>query len=300
MKGIVSEITSFSTHDGPGIRTTVFMKGCPLRCRWCSNPETWENRLYLYYMAGKCRDCKTCGEICPEQAINPAEKGFRRIDRQACSLCMKCVDVCMAKAYRQSGEEYTVSRLMERIERERPFYDRDGGVTASGGEALSQWEFVGELFRLCHEERISTVLDTSGYGSRQALERILPHTGLCLLDIKHMDPEIHRKYTGVSNRIILENAKIIASVVPVRISIPLVADVNCTAWNLHATAELAAGLGIRFIDLSPMHSLGAAKYHYLGKNAPYGRFRALEKQEIEDACRLIKGHGLNVTVGRMM
>lgn len=300
MKGIVSEITSFSTHDGPGIRTTVFMKGCPLRCKWCSNPETWEKQTYLYYMEGRCRDCRSCLMVCPEHAIGPAKKGFRRIDRQACSLCMKCVDVCMAKAYRQSGEEYTASRLMERIFREKPFYGSDGGVTISGGEALSQWEFVEEVFRMCREENISTVLDTSGYGSRQALERVLSHTSLCLLDIKHMNPEIHRKYTGVSNRIILENAKTIASRVPVRISIPLVADVNCTDWNLHATAQLASELGVRWIDLSPMHSMGAAKYHYLGKNSPYGRFRSLEKQEIEDACRLIKSHGLNVTVGRMM
>lgn len=300
MNGIVSEITSFSTHDGPGIRTTVFMKGCPLRCRWCSNPETWENRTYLYYMAGKCRDCKACLTICPENAIGPAKKGFRRIDRHACSLCMKCVDVCMAKAYRQSGEEYTPSRLMERILREKPFYGMDGGVTVSGGEALSQWEFVEELFRMCGEEGISTVLDTSGYADRQALERVLAHTSLCLLDIKHMDPEIHRKYTGVSNEIILENAKIIASLVPVRISIPLVADVNCTSWNLHATARLAVELGVRWIDLSPMHALGAAKYHYLGMNSPYGRFRPLEKHEARDACELMKGYGLNVTVGRMM
>lgn len=300
MNGIVSEITSFSTHDGPGIRTTVFMKGCPLRCRWCSNPETWEKRIHLYYMKNRCRGCGSCAMICPKNAIGPAAKGIHRIDRHTCDLCMKCVDVCMTKAFRQSGEEYTTARLMERILREKPFYDPDGGVTVSGGEALSQWQFVEELFGMCRKEGISTVLDTSGYGSSQALKHVLADTSLCLLDIKHMDPDIHRKYTGVSNRIILENARMIASMVPVRISIPLVADVNCTAWNLHATARFALELGIHWIDLSPLHALGTAKYHYLGKNSPYGRFRSLEKQEIEDACKLIKEYGLNVTVGRMM
>lgn len=300
MKGLVSEITSFSTHDGPGIRTTVFLKGCPLRCKWCSNPETFTMEKRLFYIAKKCRGCGRCEAVCPEGAIGEREKGFRRIDRKTCNLCQKCLDVCMAGAFQISGQEYTAEKLFERILREKPFYGKNGGLTMSGGEALSQWEFTAEVFSLCRAEGISNVLDTTGYGSDEALEGVLPLTDLCLLDIKHMNDGLHRQWTGVSNKRILANARRIAGQVETRISLPLVAEVNNTPQNLHETAEFAVSCHIQWIDLNPLHMLGASKYHFLGKNSPYGKFRKLEKSEVEEACRILKSHGLSVSVGRMM
>lgn len=300
MKGLVSEITSFSTHDGPGIRTTVFLKGCPLRCKWCSNPETFTREKRLFYIANKCQGCGRCEAVCPVGAIGKKEKGFRRIDRKTCDLCLKCLEVCMAKAFQVSGREYTAEELFERLLREKPFYGKNGGLTMSGGEALSQWEFTAEVFSLCKAEGISNVLDTTGYGSDEALERILPLTDLCLLDIKHMNSELHRHWTGVSNERILANARRIAKQVETRISLPLVAGVNNTPQNLHETAEFAVSCHIQWIDLNPLHMLGASKYHFLGKNSPYGKFRKLEKSEVEEACRILKSHGLSVSIGRMM
>lgn len=300
MQGMISEITSFSTHDGPGIRTTVFLKGCPLRCRWCSNPETWNPVFQLYFMARKCSGCGKCEQVCPVQAIGPAEKGKDRIRREDCTLCKSCLSACLPGAYRISGTIFEAEELFRKIQRDKPFFGEDGGLTISGGEPLSQPEFVREMFSLCKKDGISTVLDTSGYGKWEDLERILPFTDLVLLDLKAMDHEVHRKWTGVSNQIILENAVRIASRVPVRISLPLIPGVNDDRENLQKTAEFAIQHKIEWIDLNPFHALGAAKYESLGMESPYEQFRSLEKEEVEQAAGIFRNSGLKVSVGRMM
>lgn len=300
MRGMVSEITSFSTHDGPGIRTTVFLKGCPLRCRWCSNPETWNPVFQLYYMERKCSGCTKCEKACPKQAIGPVSQGKDRIRREDCTLCKTCLDVCLPGAYRISGTVFEAQELFHKIQRDKPFFGRDGGLTVSGGEPLGQPEFVRELFSLCKQDGISTVLDTSGYGRWEDLENILPFTDLVLLDIKAMNNEVHQKWTGVSNTLILENAARIAAAVPVRISLPLIPGVNDDKENLQKTAEFAQKHKIAWIDLNPFHALGAAKYESLGMESPYGQFRSLEKEEVERAAALFRQYGLEVSVGRMM
>lgn len=300
MKGMISEITNFSTHDGPGIRTTVFVKGCPLRCRWCSNPETWNPVYQLYYMQKKCTGCRKCEAICPQAAIGEVSKGKDRIRRDDCNLCKKCLDVCLPGAYRISGTVYESEELFRKVQRDKPFFGRDGGLTISGGEPLCQPEFVRELFSLCKEDGISTVLDTSGYGKWEDLENILPLTDLVLLDIKAMDNEVHQKWTGVSNQLILENAVRIAAKVPVRISLPLIPGVNDDKENLLKTAEFACKNGVEWMDINPFHALGAAKYESLGLESPYTQFRSMEKEEVEQAAELFRGNGLKVSVGRMM
>lgn len=300
MQGMVSEITSFSTHDGPGIRTSVFLKGCPLRCRWCSNPETWNPVFQLYFMERKCTGCGKCEKVCPVQAIGPASQGKDRIKRDLCTLCKSCLNTCLLGAYRISGTLYEAKDLFRKIQRDKPFFGDNGGLTISGGEPLSQPEFVRELFSMCKEDGISTVLDTSGYGKWEDLENILPLTDLVLLDIKAMDNAVHQKWTGVSNQLILENAVRIAAKVPVRISLPLIPGVNDDKENLLKTAEFACKNGVEWMDINPFHALGAAKYESLGLESPYTQFRSMEKEEVEQAAELFRGYGLKVSVGRMM
>jgi len=213
---------------------------------------------------------------------------------------MKCVNTCLNKAFKKSGETYTVERLMGLVERDRPFFGATGGLTVSGGEPLLQGEFVKALFRQCKARGISTVLDTSGYGDNELLQELLEDTDLALLDIKHMDPESHLKWTGRSNALILKNATLIARTVKTRISIPLIAGVNDSPENIHATARFAVEHGIEWIDVNPFHKLGAGKYHYLGMRSPYNRFLPLEKETIQSTITILQQYGLQTTLGRMM
>ena len=300
LMGLVSEITSFSTMDGPGIRTTVFLKGCPLRCKWCSNPETWEKKKALYYIPKKCRGCSKCESVCPHQAISSRCAYPTRIDRKKCDLCFNCVTVCLSHALKISGREYTVDEMLSFMEKEKVFYGKEGGVTLSGGEPLTQCQFVLEVFKGCKERGISTVLDTSGYGNTDCLKEILKYTDLVLLDIKLMDDKLHKKWIGVSNELILRNAGIIASSVPVRISLPLIPGVNDSEANLSATAEFAVANGISKIDVEAFHTLGAGKYRYLGMYSPYGGFAKPEQSVLNNAIGILRSYGLEVSLGRMM
>ena len=300
LSALVSEITNFSTRDGPGIRTSVFLKGCPLRCKWCSNPETFEKKQMLFYMANRCRHCGACEAACPQKAISSHYTSPFRINRKLCDRCMLCVDVCLYNALQISGEWYTTDQLMKVIERDKCFYGKDGGVTISGGEPLMNGQFVLEIFRRCKEQGIGTVLDTTGYGDSGLLQEILAYTDLVLLDIKQMDPDLHKKWTGVSNELIHKNAELITSTVETRISLPLVAGVNADPEHIHATAKFAVAHGVKHIDINPLHTLGAGKYHYLGKRSPYGRFRTLEKPELDEVAEIFHSYGLQAEFGRMM
>ncbi len=300
LTGLISEITSFSTMDGPGIRTTVFLKGCPLRCKWCSNPETWEKKRALYYIPKKCGGCGKCEAACPRRAIGPRRAYPTRIDRKKCDLCFRCVEVCPCRALKISGREYSVGELLSFLEREKVFYGKEGGVTISGGEPLAQSRFVLEVFKGCRERGISTVLDTSGCGDTDGLTEILRYTDLVLLDLKLMDEKLHKKWTGASNGLILRNAAVAASSVPVRISLPLIRGVNDSEPNLRATAEFAASIGVKNIDIEPLHTLGAGKYRYLGMRSPYGAFLRPEQADLNRAAGVMRSYGLEVSLGRMM
>lgn len=297
---LVSEITKFSTRDGPGIRTTVFLKGCPLRCKWCSNPETFEKKRQLYYMPMRCRRCGACQQVCPRGAISSRFAYSTRIDRSRCDGCMKCVDACLYQALQISGEEYTADRLMQVIARDKCFYGKDGGLTVSGGEPLSSGEFVLEIFRRCRAEGIGTVLDTTGCGDTELLKKILNYTDMVLLDLKLMDSALHEKWTGVPNELILKNAAVIAAAVETRISFPMIPGVNSDTRNIRDTAKFAVAHGITHVDINPLHTLGAGKYHYLGKCSPYGQFRELKKEELDNAVEIFQRHGLRTGIGRMM
>lgn len=296
--GMITEIKKFATHDGPGIRTTVFLKGCPLHCRWCSNPETIASYSQLYFLPKRCKGFGGCVDICPEKAVSMDMEA--KVNRKKCTLCMKCVAECPNNAFRQIGEIYTLSDLMREIEKDKPFYGKEGGVTLSGGEPLFQAGFALQILRSSKEIGITTVLDTSGCAASEVVREIMEYTDLVLLDIKHMDPDMHRQGTGVDNALILKNARIMASMSKVRVSLPLIPDYNDSEENLSATAEFARSLGVDHIDINPLHKLGADKYSCLGLKSPYDAYRSLDKQEVMKARDIIKASGLKVTVGRMM
>ena len=296
IRGIITEIRSFTTHDGPGIRTTVFVKGCPLRCRWCANPETWVKSPQIFFRAKKCRGDGECYKVCPEGAILMGE---RRIDREKCTGCMQCVDACPYGGLEKIGMEMTAVEVAEKVAADKPFFDNSGGgVTVSGGEPLSQARFTAEVMRICHEKGIHTCLDTSGYAPPESLLQVLEHTDLVFLDIKLMDAEKHRKWTGVSNDQILENARIIAEKCQLRISIPLVTGVNDDAINIRALAEFAQSLGVEFIDVEPFHKLGESKYLALDMESPYSQFSEIPEEKVEEVNTIIGSYGLKTTKGR--
>ncbi|MBN1592615.1 MAG: glycyl-radical enzyme activating protein [Candidatus Coatesbacteria bacterium] len=296
--GIITELKRFATHDGPGIRTSVFLKGCPLRCGWCSNPETLDSGPQLYFIASRCRECGACVEACPEGAVSMDSEG--RIDREKCSLCLSCVDSCVYGALRTIGEQMTSEQLMMEVEKDRPFYGEDGGLTLTGGEPLFQPEFCNAMLKACRDRGISTVLDTSGYAPPEVVEEMMRYTDLVLLDIKHLDPKKHREGTGVDNRLVLENAALMASMTTVRISLPLVGGFNSTEEEVRAIAEMAASLGIEHIDVNPMHCLGRDKYRYLGLTPPPEKYNTPTKVELKRAVAVIEKLGLKTTIGRMM
>lgn len=298
-KALVSEITGFSTHDGPGIRTSVFLKGCPLRCVWCSNPETWTKERLLYFHAARCVGCGLCEANCPASAISVVD-GKARVDREKCVQCFTCVGVCLHKAFSVSGEEMTADELFKVVRRDKAFYGKRGGLTISGGEPLSSYRFVAEMFQRCKAEGISTVLDTTGFCGPEALEAVLPFTDMVMLDLKHMDSKKHQEWTGVPNEVILQNAKIIMAQVQTRISVPLIKGFNTDDENIVATAEFAREGGVEWFDLNVMHSLGAAKYAGLDMPSPYGSLAGPDDEELAHIRSLLHDRGLRTTVGRMM
>ncbi len=296
--GVITEIKKFATHDGPGIRSTVFLKGCPLRCTWCANPETQMPNLQVYYIAKRCKSYGGCVDVCPENSISMDDE--LRIDRSKCKLCMKCVRECPHGAYRQVGMQSTVAEVVKEVEKDRPFYGKDGGITLSGGEPLFQPRFTLALLKSCREREISTVLDTCGFSPSDVVEECMAYTDLVLLDIKHMDTVQHKRATGVDNNLILRNAEIMARMTRVRISLPLIPGYNDSSSNLSETARFAVSLGIEHVDINPFHVLGKDKYTYLGLEPPYKQYGSITKHDLSRAEGIFEEFGIKVTVGRMM
>ena len=293
--GWVAGVERWSTRVGPGIRTTVFFKGCPLRCAWCSSPETWRSHADLYFRLARCQRCGACLS-CPESAIDLEA----HIDRARCTLCMACVDTCPHGALQRIGKLVSDREVVEEVARDTPFYDGGGGATLSGGEPLVQPEFLARLVQSLRTRDISVVLDTSGHGPPQLLDSLLPLLDLVLFDIKHMDPERHRTITGVGNELILFNARRVARHGKLRISFPLVPGLNDDDQNVEATGAFARETGAEWVDIMPLHRLGEARYAFLGLPSPYAPFPELLDRRIATVKDMLVGLGLRVTIGRMM
>lgn len=282
MKGLLFQIQRFSTHDGPGIRTTVFFKGCNLRCAWCHNPESYLGEKQMRYQPGKCVECHRCERVCPKGVY--VEKK-RRINAEKCIRCGACVEECLYGALDLVGQEYGVEELVQILLRDKPYYDNSGGgVTLSGGEVLMQSSFAGELAKRLKEEGIHVAVDTAGNVPFSCLENVIPYTDLFLYDIKMMDRDLHKKYTGVSNDLILENAKKLLDLgVNMEIRVPVIQGINDTEENMRKMLAWIQGYGnVTGIRLLPYHDLGMDKAESMGIRmrrftAPSGeRMRMLE------------------------
>jgi len=297
--GFVSRIRRLAIHDGPGIRSVVFLKGCPLRCAWCAAPETQADQADLEHFPERCLVCDECLRVCPEGAIRVESDGRRSIDRQTCTLCGRCVEVCYAEALRLVGVRRTVADVLAECERDRVFYNRSGGgITLSGGEPLHQPEFTRALLRACRLSGLHTAMETSGYSDWEILQSVLADLDLLLYDVKHMDAQQHEALTGVTNEGILENLRrAIRSGISTIVRVPVIPGINAAADNFRALARLLHEVGsIRQIDLLPYHRLGEATYARLGK--AYALTLPLPTEEhLQALAEFLRSEGFVVTLG---
>lgn len=265
LSGRVFDIRRYSIHDGPGIRSVVFLKGCPLHCLWCHNPESQSGGTDMMVFENRCIRCGSCIEVCPEGAIT--WDGDQPITNwEVCQLCGTCVASCFSGARQQLGQQSTIEQVLSVIMRDTPFYDESGGgITLSGGEPLVQAGFVFALLRDCRKLGIHTAVDTCGYASWSVFERLIPYVNLWLYDLKVMDPERHRQYTGVSNELILNNLRNLAAVRQfIHLRIPIIPGVNDDQANLQGLARFASQLSrLEKVELLPYHRIHLDKYHRL-------------------------------------
>ncbi len=298
---IITNIQGFSIHDGPGIRTVVFFKGCPLSCQWCANPECLSGTPQMGFIETLCTDCGTCLEICTNKAIR-SSKGEQRIDYSRCKSCGDCRDHCYYGALVRYGESMTVAEVWDAVKRDKTFYDNSGGgVTVSGGEPLLWATFVRELFELSHQELISTCIETCGLADPEALLEVIPVTDHFLFDLKHMDPDTHRKYTGQSNSQILRNAALVLEHgADVIFRHPLIPGVNDSIGNIAATAKFLTSLGKNAIRLQimPYHRVGQSKYKALNIMYLMEGIGAADDEQVEAAKKAYVVLGINCMISR--
>ncbi len=289
--GVIFDVKRYAIHDGPGIRTTVFLKGCPLQCRWCHNPESWRPTPELSLRTDRCTGCDRCVEACPLGAI---------ADMSKCKLCGACVEVCPSGAREMAGHSMTVFELMAQIEQDVPFFDQSkGGVTFSGGEPLGQPEFLQELLAECRAREIHTAVDTTCHAPWEVVEKTARLADLFLVDIKHIDPAAHEQYTGVSNELILENTRRLAAMqTQIIVRVPLIPGVNDDESNLSATGEFIASLKtVRRVDLLPYHEAARAKSERFTDIQPLLQVEPTEPGRLDEAKQQLESFDLSVQIG---
>lgn len=299
-QGLVFDIKRYAINDGPGIRVSIFLKGCPLNCQWCHNPESLSGKIEKMFTVERCIGCGECCRICPAQACQLTPQGVVT-DRSLCTLCGQCAEVCPSRATEMSGRLRSVDELLQIIEKERPFFDQSGGgVTFSGGEPLLQSPFLLALLDACGRRGIHRAVDTSGHVPTAILLGVAKLTELFLYDLKLMDGERHRAVTGVDNRLILANLEALAATgAAIRVRIPLIAGVNDDDANIAATALFVAALpGARKpVDLLPFHAIAAGKDHKLGRHRDLGDMRAPSPTDLERVTGIFFDFGLVANVG---
>lgn len=289
--GTVFDIMKYSIHDGPGIRTTVFLKGCPLHCLWCHNPESQSGAREIMFREDRCIGCGDCLKACPNEAVTNSDK---------CTLCGNCAGVCPSGARELVGRKVTVRQVMEELEKDVIFYDQSGGgVTFSGGEPFMQPGFLNSLLEACKEKEIHTAVETAGFVNPETLLKIRRNVDLFLYDLKLMDDEKHKKFTGVPNRLILDNLKELAlhhSKIIIRV--PIIPGMNDDDENILNTGKFVASLNsLKEINILPYHKAGAEKYKRLHKAYALPETQPPDSQKMADIAKKLEKYHLKVRIG---
>ncbi len=296
-KGVIFNIQRFSLHDGPGLRTTVFLKGCPLRCLWCHNPESQSPSPEVMYWKTRCIGCGACAVSCPGGAIELSSGEVCQTGRK-CLACGKCVSVCPAGARGISGRRVTAEEVVSEALKDNVFFDESGGgVTFSGGEPLMQPDFLEAALRLSKEAGLMTAVDTCGFSSWDIFEKIIPYSDLFLYDVKHMDDALHRELTGAPNGVILANLRRLArSGKAVIARLPLIPGMNDDERNIQRTGEFLSSAGVREVTVLPYHDMGKEKYERLGRDYSLTGLLRPGDEEIERVVDILRGFGLSTHV----
>jgi glycyl-radical enzyme activating protein len=297
-KTMIFDIQKFSVHDGPGIRTTVFFKGCPLKCLWCSNPESQSAKPQLMHFEDRCTRCGDCIEVCPSGSIHRAENGRILLDLQVCTACGTCVEECLVDARSISGKEMKVKEICRSAEKDINYYQNSGGgVTVSGGEPTSQPKFLLELLTKLKEMDIHICLDTCGIAPWDTLKEAVKLVDLVLMDNKHMDSKIHKKLTGVNNELILENTQKVASMgKPVIIRVPLIPGLNDSDENISQLGQFMKDYSLPRVDLLPYHHFSLSKHKALGLTYALDDVSDPEEDEIRRVANLLETFDRKVTI----
>jgi len=297
--GVIFDVKRFAVHDGPGIRTTVFLKGCPLRCQWCHNPESWYPTPEMSVRRNLCLRCGRCVEACPHDAITLNDDG-PAIDAERCQACGACVSACPSGAREILGRPVSVDEVIARVERDVPFYDQSGGgVTFSGGEPMAQVEFLGALLARCKAHDLHTAVDTSCHASWEAFKSILPNVDLFLCDVKHADAKIHEQITGVTNELLIENLKQInKSSKRIFLRFPVIPGVNDDLDNVDALGRLASSLGaVARIDILPYNETMQGKLTRLTGSYELVESTRPSDEHVRMIADRLEGFGLAVKIG---
>ena len=309
--GQVYDIQGYAVHDGPGIRTTVYTKGCPLRCLWCHSPESQFNEFELGYLPIKCLGVdicqKACVNACATGALTidePVEKLDKsgmiqkvKIDREKCKTCLKCAASCITQSLYASGYNTTVDEVFDRLNKDRDFFKKNnGGVTISGGEAMDQFDFTLNLAKKLKSDGFHICLDTTGHAETEMYAEIMPYIDLFLYDIKHMDSDMHRRLTAVGNELIIKNAHFLAEHnAALQIRVPVIPKLTDQESNLRQTAELCLSLGdaVKLVQLLPYHKTGRMKYERIGWRYKLSNVEPPEDEFMEKTLEMFQSYGLN-------
>ena len=294
--GCVTEIQRYSTHEGPGIRTTVFFKGCQMNCQWCHNPETINSKRELMYYMQKCIGCRLCERVCPEKA-HAFIDGIHTINFERCTACGACVEQCWYEALLFSGKAMTSNEVFAEILEDKAFYGEEGGVTISGGEPFLQLEFLTELLENCKDAKVCTAVETNLYHPIAFLEKVIPFINIVICDIKTMNDNVHRHYTGVSNELILDNIIALDSKeTPIIIRTPLISGINDSVEDARLIGNFISKIKyLKYYEVLPYHPLGLSKSRAMGKKEI--KFKTPSNETIQAYLEIIKSYDVTVFIG---
>lgn len=297
----IFDIQKFSIHDGPGIRTLIFMKGCPLACIWCSNPESQVSTPQLVFYGEKCIRANKCWEVCPTHAISVKDSQLV-LDKSLCNLCGKCVEACYAGAWKMFGEVVDVDYVIQEIEKDTLFYKNSGGgVTFGGGEPILYPDFISAVASRCQGAGIPVAIETCGFASWRNFEKILDNIDLVMFDIKHMDPKVHKELCGCSNQLILKNLRRLSQRddIEVIVRVPTIPGLNDSEDNIKSTIKFVASLGgnIRGIELLPYHKFGENKYERLERKYALAGLKIPSDEHMQNIKSIMEGYGLDIKIG---